>query len=70
MNSEFIYQQRKKMSERWIEVTVFCVMIPYSNMVEYQRFGGPCCLHVQGDVTSPSTWGSKVGIPPRHHAVS
>jgi len=31
-----------------ILVLVFCVQTPCSNMVEYQRFVGPCCLHLQG----------------------
>jgi len=27
---------------------VFWVMVPYSNVVGYQCFGGPFCLHPQG----------------------
>jgi len=30
-----------------IQVVVFWVMTPYINVVGYQRFGGPCCLHLQ-----------------------
>jgi hypothetical protein len=28
-------------------VEVFWVMTPYSVIVGHQRFGGPCCLHLQ-----------------------
>jgi len=31
-----------------IEFTVFRVVAPYSVVVVYKRFGGPCCLHLQG----------------------
>jgi hypothetical protein len=31
-------------------VEVFCVMTPCSVVVGYQRFGGPCCHHLQGKV--------------------
>jgi len=29
-----------------IQVVVFWVMTPCSDVVAYQCFGGPCCLHV------------------------
>jgi hypothetical protein len=29
---------------------VFWVVTPYSFAVGYQRFGGPCCLHLQGEM--------------------
>jgi len=28
---------------------------PCGNMVRYQRFGGPCCLHSQGEVNDTAT---------------
>jgi hypothetical protein len=31
-----------------IQVAVFWVMTPCSDVVGYQRFGEPCCLHLQG----------------------
>jgi hypothetical protein len=31
-------------------VGVFWVMTQCSVVVGYQRFGGPCCLHLQGEV--------------------
>jgi hypothetical protein len=34
-----------------IQVVVFWVMTPCSDVVGYQRFGGPCCLHLQGEVS-------------------
>jgi hypothetical protein len=30
------------------EETVFCFLVPCSVVVGYQRFGGTCCLHLQG----------------------
>jgi len=33
-----------------IPVEVFWVMTPCSVPVGYQRFGGPCCLPLQGEV--------------------
>jgi hypothetical protein len=35
-----------------IQVNVFWVVTPYSDVVEHQCFGGPCCLHLQGEMTS------------------
>jgi len=32
-----------------IQVEVFCVVTQYSDVVGYQRFGGSCCLHLQGE---------------------
>jgi len=36
----------------WIEVhvAVFWVVTPCSDVVGYQRFGRPCCIHLQGEV--------------------
>jgi len=31
-----------------IQVQVFCDVTQRSVAVGYQRFGGPCCLHLQG----------------------
>jgi hypothetical protein len=39
-----------------IQFEVFWVLTP-SSVVGYQRFGGPCCLHLQGEV--PEDGGSK-----------
>jgi hypothetical protein len=33
-----------------MQVEVFWVVTPYSVVVGYQRFRGPCCLHLQGEV--------------------
>jgi len=33
-----------------IQFVVLWVIISHRVMVEYQRFGGPCCLHFQGEV--------------------
>jgi hypothetical protein len=30
--------------------TLFWVVTPCSDVVGYLRFGGPCCLHLQGEV--------------------
>jgi hypothetical protein len=35
-----------------IQVAVFWVVTSRSDVVGYQRFGGPCCHPLQGDVTS------------------
>jgi hypothetical protein len=40
------------------EVDVIRVVTPCSVVLEYQRFGEPCCLHLQGEV---------VGIGRRRH---
>jgi len=31
------------------EIAVFCVMMPCSDVVGYQRFGKPCCLYLQDE---------------------
>jgi hypothetical protein len=33
--------------------TVFWVVAPYSLVEVYLRFSGACCLHYQGDESSP-----------------
>jgi hypothetical protein len=33
---------------------VFWIMTPCSVVVGYQRFGGPCCLHLQGKLYKSS----------------
>jgi hypothetical protein len=33
-----------------MQVMVFLVMTPCNAVVGYQRFEGPCCLHLQGEV--------------------
>jgi len=33
-----------------IRVEIFWVVAPCSVVVGYQRFGHPCCLHLQGEV--------------------
>jgi len=35
-----------------IQFMVFWVMTPCSDVVGYQNFGGSCCLHIQGEMTS------------------
>jgi len=32
------------------EVGIFWVVMPSSAEVGYHHFGGPCCLHLQGEV--------------------
>jgi hypothetical protein len=32
------------------QIEVFWVVTPCSVVVAYQRFGGPCCLHLQSEV--------------------
>jgi hypothetical protein len=32
-----------------VQVLIFWVFTSYSDEVEYERFGGPCCLHLQGE---------------------
>jgi hypothetical protein len=33
-----------------IQVDVVCVVTPCSVAVGYQRFGEPCCFHLQGEM--------------------
>jgi hypothetical protein len=40
-----------------IQVSVFWVMTPYSDVLGYHRFRGPCCLHLQGEDLSLSLLG-------------
>jgi hypothetical protein len=35
-----------------IQIVVFWVVTPYSDVVGYQHFGGPYSLHLRGDVIS------------------
>jgi hypothetical protein len=47
---KFPYARLEVVTAMKIQVTVFWVTTPCSVVVGYQRFGGPCCLHLQGDV--------------------
>jgi len=33
-----------------IQVAVFWVVTPCNDVAGYQRFEGPCCLHLKGEV--------------------
>jgi hypothetical protein len=39
-----------------IHVEVFWIVTPCGIVVGYQRFGGPCCLHLQGEMKAPKRW--------------
>jgi len=36
-------------ANRVFQVAVFSVVTPCTDVVGYRRFGGPCCLHLQGE---------------------
>jgi hypothetical protein len=36
-----------------IHFQIFWVVTPCSVVVRYHCFGGPCCLHLQGEVVTP-----------------
>jgi len=51
------------------QVEVLWVVTPYSAVVGYRRFGGPCCLHLHhsnrtlcGVTTKTSTWRSSLNF--------
>jgi hypothetical protein len=35
-----------------LQAEVFWVLMPCSVAIGYKHFGGPCCFHLQGEVTS------------------
>jgi len=43
-------KNRKHTKKSVFQVAVFWVVTPCSHVLGYQRFGGPCCLHLQGEV--------------------
>jgi hypothetical protein len=43
-------------------VEVFWVVTPYSFVVRYQRFGVPCCLHLQGKAAGVRDNGIDIGL--------
>jgi hypothetical protein len=40
-----------------IKVEVLLVVMPCSVAIGYQCFGGPCCLHLQGEVNGTGKGG-------------
>jgi hypothetical protein len=44
-----------------IQVVVFWVMTLSGDVVGYQHFIGPCCLHLQGEVTGAGKGGLEIG---------
>jgi len=40
----------KGIGSRVIQVEVFWVVTPCSVVAGYQRFGGPCCLHLEDEM--------------------
>jgi len=51
------------------QVEVFWVVTPCSDVAGYQRFRGPCCIHLQGEDGS-SMVPQIVGTLPRHYTAS
>jgi hypothetical protein len=45
-----------------IQVEAFWVVTPCSVAVGYQRFRGPCCLHLQGEMKMEATRSSKMFV--------
>jgi hypothetical protein len=46
-----------------IQVVVFCIVTPCSDVVGYQRFGRPCCPYLQGEVKVEAARSSETGVP-------
>jgi len=44
------------------QVEVFWVVTPCSVVVRYQRFRGPCCLHLQGEVARMAENSISIGL--------
>jgi len=53
-----------------MQVKVFWVAIQSSVAVGYQRFGGPWCLHHQGEVKRGSKVLQNVGIRPQNYTAT
>jgi len=49
-----------------MEFMVFWDVSPFSVVVTYKRFGGPCCFHLQG---SSGTVLRNIGIQPQYYTV-
>jgi hypothetical protein len=47
LTTHLIYTSPHALTVVMFQVEVFWVVIPCSVMVGYQRFRGPCCLHLQ-----------------------
>jgi len=47
-----------------VQVVLFCVMTPSSNVVGYQHFRWPCCLYLHSEVNSAMKgtliWGGSI----------
>jgi len=39
-----------------IQIVVFWVVMPCSDVVGYRRFGGPCCLHLHHSSSALGRW--------------
>jgi hypothetical protein len=66
---DLLYARVKIFRVMKIHVTVFWVVTLYSDVVGYHRFGGPCSLHLQGEVKvelSSETLVSCNVVIPRH----
>jgi len=45
-----------------IQLKAFWVVTPWSVLVQYHCFGGPCCLHLQGEVNGTGKKGIYIGL--------
>jgi hypothetical protein len=44
-----------------IQVVVFWVLTPCTDVVGYQCFGGPHCFHIPGEITGTGKGGTDIG---------
>jgi len=47
---KWLYMSFRICFETQIQVVIFWVVTPCNDVVGYQRFGGPCCLHLQNTI--------------------
>jgi hypothetical protein len=69
-NLSIIHARFEVLAAMKIQVAVFCVVTTCSDVVGYQRFGRPRCMHLQGEENGGRSDLRPAGIIPHQNAVT
>jgi len=63
MKSKIMNERVEVFTAITVKVLVFQVVMPYNDMIVYQHFRGPCCLHLHLTLKMKAEWSPEVLVP-------